>query len=51
MRDLPDIQKEKSLVLKVEKVMKRLNNSEENDSYDDEGDRELSLIIKGIKKF
>ena len=32
--------------------MKRLNISEENDfDDDDEGDRELALITKSIKKF
>ena len=50
-RDQPNLQKEKSLALKVEKVMKRLNIPEENDSEDDEGDKELALITKSIKKF
>ena len=37
--------------MKVEKVIKRLTNPEENYSEDDEGDGELALIKKSIKKF
>ena len=50
-RDQPDLQKEKSFALMVEKVMKRMNIHEEDDSEDDECDRELALITESIKKF
>ena len=45
----PEVLNEKTLALKVEKALKKMD--KDYDSNEDEGDKELALVTKTLKKF
>ena len=45
----PEVFNEKNLALKVEKALKKMG--KDYDSDEDEGDKELALVTKNLKKF
>ena len=51
-KEQPDFEKKKSPALKVEKVMKQMNNPSAEESDDEDmDDKELTLITRTRKKF